>query len=133
MPFDFSMFDEDPKPVGTTGQDSFDFSMLDAPKPGNIDLSTRPRVKNPDGTTSTVRSISINEDGHEILIPTVSDDGRVLSNDDAIDLYHRSGKHLGMFKSAADATAAAQKIHESEAAKLEPPSFWNRAVDAAKA
>src|ERR1035437_8241999 len=43
--------------------------------PGNIDLAAQPRVKNADGPTSTVRSMSFNEDGKEILIPTVAHDG----------------------------------------------------------
>lgn len=97
------------------------FAQFDTPAPivaGNIDLSKQPRVKNVDGTTSTVRSISINEDGREILIPTVSPDGRVLSNKDAIEQFHKTGRHLGMFKTAADATRFAEALHESEAAKL---------------
>lgn len=94
-------------------------------EPGNVDMGTRPRVKNADGTTSTVRSISANIDGREVLIPTVSDDGRVLSNEDAIASYQRTGKHLGMFDTPENATAFAQKLHESEAAKLSAaPDGW---------
>lgn len=85
--------------------------------PGNIDLATRPRVKNADGSISTVRSISVNVDGKEVLIPTVVGD-RVVSNDEAIREYKRTGKHLGIFADVASANQAAQSIHESEAAKL---------------
>lgn len=82
---------------------------------GNIDLTKRPRVKNADGTISTVRSIGVNVDGKEYVIPTVSDDGRILSDDDAIALFQRTGRHLGAFKTPDQATAYAQKLHEDQA------------------
>jgi hypothetical protein len=83
--------------------------------PGNIDIHSRPVVQNPDGSISTVRSISINVDGREVLIPTVSDDGRILSDTDAIDLFRRTGRHLGMFRDVNTANAYAARLHQNQA------------------
>ena len=87
---------------------------------GNLDLKNRPRVKNEDGSISTVRSMSFapQEGGPEVLIPTVSKDGRIMSDNEAIDNFHRTGEHLGIFKNPNDANAYADRIHNTEAAKL---------------
>lgn len=89
-------------------------------EPGNIDLTTRPRVQNEDGSISTVRSMSVNFDGQEVLLPTVSDDGRLLSEDEAIQQYLATGKHLGKFDTPDNATAFAESLHNAQEA------FFNR-------
>lgn len=83
-------------------------------EPGNIDLSKRPAVPNPDGTVSTVRSISIGTDKGEVLIPTIADDGRSLADEEAVQLFQKSGKHFGVFKTPQAATAYAQRLHQEE-------------------
>lgn len=84
-------------------------------EPGNINLSMRPAVANPDGTVSSVRSKSFGFDGREVLLPTVSDDGRIMSDQEAIFQYKATGKHLGIFPTPEAATAYAERLHQDQA------------------
>lgn len=93
---------------------------------GNIDLNQRPRVKNPDGSVSTVLSASFNIDGQEVLLPTISPSGARLTNEGAIALYQATGKHLGKFATPEAANTYAQALHEQQAQMLNgppPPSY----------
>lgn len=81
---------------------------------GNIDLYARPQVKNPDGSISTVRSMSFNDGLKEIVIPTVSDDGRIMSDNEAIDNYYKTGKYLGKFNTVDEATKYAEQLHNEQ-------------------
>lgn len=87
---------------------------------GNINLQNRPAVHNADGSVSSVRSMSFgDENGHEILVPTVSDDGRIMSNDEAVQKYYQTGRHLGKFSSPAAADAYAEQLHNDQAAMMD--------------
>lgn len=56
-----------------------------------------------------------------MLIPTVSDDGRILSDDDAIAAYQRTGRNLGVFDTPENATAYAESLHNQQADMYAPP------------
>lgn len=96
---------------------------------GNIDLHKRPVVKNSDGSISTVKSMSFNEDGQEILIPTVRTDGKMMSDDEAIDFYHVSGQHLGKFKTVSAADAYANQLHNEQEKEYVKPEFAKSRTD----
>lgn len=82
--------------------------------PGNIDLAHRPRVRNRDGSISTVRSASFGTDQGEVLVPMVVG-GRVVSVPAAIAHYFKTGEHLGVFRTPAAATAYAKRLHRAQA------------------
>jgi hypothetical protein len=117
-----------PLDVGTKGTDRAKKSVFVAPgnhdgmvARGNLDIANRPVVHNGDGSISTVRSITVTQDGEAYLIPTVVG-GKVVSNKQAISHWQQTGEHLGVFKSEDQANAYGQRLHSQQAqAYLEPP------------
>ena len=84
--------------------------------PGNIDLSKRVPVDNGDGTFSTVISASFEIDGNTVLLPTLDPKGRQMTDNEALTRYEETGKHLGIFKNEAAATAYAKKASKGQEA-----------------
>lgn len=90
------------------------------PKPGNINLYDRPKVPNPEGGTSTVYSESFGFDDKTVLLPR-ADEGRIVSSDEAVEKYRKTGKHLGIYDDKEDADWAAEELHRDyEAGRYEP-------------
>jgi hypothetical protein len=83
-------------------------------EPGNIDLTRRPHVRNADGSVSTVYSMGTEINGKQYLIPLVHDDGYIMTPDQGIAEFERTGKHLGVYASPEDSDRAAQAIHEDQ-------------------
>jgi hypothetical protein len=82
---------------------------------GNIDLEARPLVKMPDGSFATVRSMSFrNNAGEEVLVPTVSPDGRIMSDQEAREHYGKTKQYLGKFATPEAADQYAQALHLSQ-------------------
>lgn len=84
--------------------------------PGNLPTEIRYRVRN-GNDISTVNTISFGTDEGEVLVPTVID-GKLVSPDEAMDHYYRTGESFGVFRNAEDATRFANELHEYHASKL---------------
>lgn len=98
-----------------TAEEAANFNPLTTMAPGQIgrgtiDLNNRVKVDNEDGTFSTLKSITIEEDGKYILIPTLNPAGKQISDEDAVTLYHYTGDHLGVFANQQSADDFAQAL-----------------------
>src|SRR5258708_8421612 len=85
-------------------------------RPGNIDINHRPNINNPDGSHSSVFSMSFGTDEGEVLVPGVGNGKdyplRKLTTKEALDQYHKTGNNLGTFKTPKDADAYGSKLHD---------------------
>jgi hypothetical protein len=89
---------------------------------GNIDIAHRPSVWNPQAKGySSVWSTSFGTDKGEVLVPRITPDGKILSEKEALERYRKTGQHLGIFDSIADANAYAEALHLQQARTIPPP------------
>ena len=88
-------------------------------QPGNIDIYNRPLVKNPKGGTSTVYSMGVNLNDNDYLIPRVINEGKLLSEDESIEHFKKTGKHFGVFENPEASTQHAKYLHNQQ------KSFYN--------
>ena len=84
--------------------------------PGNINIFNRPQVYNPEeGGNSTVWSMGIGIDnGKTALIPRISDEGKILSPKEAIDLFKKTKRHLGIFNDEEASNRYAEALHRQQ-------------------
>lgn len=92
--------------------------------PGNINLSNRKQVRLPDGSIATILSMSFDDGKNEVVIPAIDPDGKVLTEDQAKNLYIRTGQHLGKFPQGKwdDAETYAIWLHEQEEKRIAKPA-----------
>lgn len=107
-----------PDPLDTMTRQAL-IAMLGLPSAGKqaeptLSLRDRPIVLRKGGGASTVDSMSFqDEQGREVVIPTVTKDGRILTEDQAIEHYYQTGEHLGVFSTPTQATAYASGLHDA--------------------
>lgn len=85
-------------------------------QPGNLNLAQRPTVHNPDGSISTVKSVSFGVGGNEVLVPEVVGN-QVVSPEAALRHYFQTGQNLGSFTDPQAANNYAQLLHLAQAAE----------------
>lgn len=85
-------------------------ALADPVVEGNIDLDSRIVVFNKDDTFSTEISFSVEIDGLEVLLPLIIN-GELVSEEEAIDHFLRTGEHLGMFSSVEECEQYAEELH----------------------
>lgn len=118
-------------PPSQAPQQSDSFVVPLVPQPivaGNLPLDVRQQVTNPDGTVSTVRTISVGTENGEVLIPTVIN-GEVVSDEEAIAHYRRTGENFGTFTSTEEATAYAQSLSRQHGADIASIRTGNALLD----
>lgn len=102
---------------------------------GNINMLSRPSVVNADGSISTVRSIGISITRSigafgtitvHVLIPTVHDDGYIMSDAAATKLFKKTEKHLGVFLTIKDLNRYSIMLHDMEEARIEGYEYEQR-------
>lgn len=83
------------------------YDEMIAPKQGNYLLPdiNRPSYLDEFGGMRSEYKMGFNDDGKEVLIPTVVQ-GKQLSEDEAVDNYYRTGLHMGKYDTVQDAENA---------------------------
>jgi hypothetical protein len=84
--------------------------------PGNVNLHRRPAVQNPNGSVSTVRSMTFQDaDSRSVVVPSVIWGRGIVGPDEAFKHYQQTGEQLGIFDNPDDADAYARALHEQQA------------------
>jgi len=92
------------------GENPVPTGMLENP---SVPVNTTP-IANPDDSFSTIETISIEDEGQEVLIPTIHPHGYRMSPEEAFQLYKDTGRHLGKFDKPERATAYAKELSKSQ-------------------
>lgn len=93
-------------------------------KPGNINLTKRPVVHHSSGSVSTLYSGSFPyseltgnpKDKGEVLVPFVSQDGKMMTEQQATDYARKTGQILGVFRTPEAADRYAEMLHLKQGA-----------------
>lgn len=96
---------------------------------GNIDLSKRPVIRNPDGSYSTVKTMveTFWTDGQNLydkpkqglkeinyVFPQVTPDGKYMTREEALNYFLKTGQHLGYRENVDEAIQYSKDVHTQQ-------------------
>ena len=85
-------------------------------QPGNVDLLHRPSVPMNDGSgkSASVLSASFETDQGFVVVPRVSHEGTIMSNEEAWQYAQKHREHMGVFDSQEAADAYSEAVHQQQ-------------------
>jgi hypothetical protein len=87
----------------------------------NLDINRRPVIQNQDGSISTFRGTTVEQDGVHYVVPGMTDT-QPLSLEQSKAQFQNTGQHFGGFASEDEAQAFAKALHEGNApGQIKPP------------
>jgi len=85
--------------------------------PGNINLMNRPQVKNGNDISTVLSASYENNKGETVLIPLVSNEGKIMDVEEAVPYWGNKGQNLGVFRgpnARENATKYAENLHHQQ-------------------
>lgn len=80
---------------------------------GNLDVFSRPLMRESDGTVSRGAMKPFQVEGVEFLLPLTDASGKLLSDDEALAQFERTGNHYGGFRTAEEAMEFSRQLGDA--------------------
>jgi hypothetical protein len=79
---------------------------------GNIDVSSRKTIKLSNGEVELFKPMAFRNAGKVIVVPTITEGGKLLTESGAINKYFETGMHLGIFDDMSEAKVRIEQLEK---------------------
>jgi hypothetical protein len=79
---------------------------------GNIDVSSRKTIKLSNGEIELFKPMAFRNAGKVIVVPTITEGGKLLTESGAINKYFETGMHLGIFDDMSEAKVRIEQLEK---------------------
>ena len=79
---------------------------------GNMDTTSRKPIKLSNGEIELFKPMAFRNSGKVIVVPMITDGGKLLTESGAINKYFETGMHLGIFNNMTDAKRLIEELEE---------------------